>query len=293
MVTNALVNKPAAIETSRSARIMAASSSCFSPTLLAGKVAVVTGGATGIGFQIARAFVEHGAKVALLSRDGDRLRQACSALGDTTVALDVVCDIVDPDAVAAAVARVRAHFGGIDMLVNNAAANFPSTAAKLRPSALSLVMDVVVLGTFQMTKAVLPSLLERGGGAILNITVPEPERGLPGFSHAGAAKAAVCSLTASLAQEWAPHGIRVNGIGPGPVPTEGLTRHMFGYEGPDWRAPWQSAEARVPLGRLGKPEDIANAALFLCSPAAAWITGVNLIVDGGARLSPALGLPQP
>jgi NAD(P)-dependent dehydrogenase (short-subunit alcohol dehydrogenase family) len=151
--------------------------------------------------------------------------------------------------------------------------------------ALRTVLDVDLIGTFQLTKQFLPDLIASGRGAVLSITVPQAHRGFPGYSHAGAAKAGVMSLTASWAREWGPLGIRVNSIAPGPVPTPGVAANMLG------RAPDAPGEAfgdvvgDIPLGRLGVPQDVASAAVFLCSQAASWITGVDLAVDGGLTVT--------
>ncbi len=257
----------------------------FREDLLAGRVALVTGGGTGLGAAIATAMAEHGAAVGLVSRSEEHVRGHARALRERGyAAAAATCDVRRPDEVASAVAAVSGELGPVDILVNNAAGNFRAPAEQITPNGFRAVVDIDLLGTFHVTREVVGAMIERGAGCILSITIADPARGFPGFSHAGAAKAAIAALTASWAREWGPHGIRVNAIGPGPIPTEGVTRHMLGGDG-DWRQVYAPIERATALGRLGTPADVANAALFLCSPAADFVTGLNLPVDGGLNLA--------
>jgi NAD(P)-dependent dehydrogenase (short-subunit alcohol dehydrogenase family) len=257
----------------------------FSPAALNGEVAVVTGGGSGIGYAIARDFVACGAEVVIASRSAERL-----AAAEVRIAADTgrpcgssPCDVRDE----ADVARLRDHvvnrYGPATIVVNNAAANFFVRAERMGRRALGAVLDTDLYGTFHVTRAFAEAMRHNSRGSIVNITLPMPERGFPGYAHCGAAKAAIASLTASWAYEWGPHGIRVNAIAPGPVPTEGVAANMLG--GADSSAAFASLTDRLPLRRLGTPGDISAAAVFLCSPAAGWITGCHLVVDGGTYLT--------
>ncbi|MEU4244972.1 SDR family oxidoreductase [Actinoplanes sp. NPDC026619] len=257
----------------------------YHPELLKGEVAVVTGGGSGLGYAIARDFTSLGAEVVITSRSADRLAEAEARIADETGqgCDSVPCDVRDEAEVGRLRDYVLARYGTATIVVNNAAANFFTRAERMTRRAFDVVVDTDLYGTFNVTRSLIPEMLAAGRGAVLNITVPMPEAGFPGFAHCGAAKAAIVSLTASWAYEWGPRGIRVNGIAPGPVPTEGVAANMLAMD--------NAAEAfadhtdTVPLRRLGRPEDISAAAVFLCSPAAQWVTGQNLIVDGGVYLN--------
>ncbi|KHD78397.1 hypothetical protein MB27_05275 [Actinoplanes utahensis] len=257
----------------------------YHPELLEGEVAVITGGGSGLGYAIARDFVSLGAEVVITSRSADRLADAEARISDETGRScdSVPCDVRDEADVSRLRDYVLARHNGATIIVNNAAANFFNRAERMTRRAFDTVVNTDLYGTFNVTRSLIPEMLAAGRGTILNITVPMPEVGFPGFAHCGAAKAAIVSLTATWAYEWGPRGIRVNGIAPGPVPTEGVAANMLAVD--------NAAEAFadhtgfVPLRRLGRPEDIAAAAVFLCSPASSWVTGQNLIVDGGVYLN--------
>jgi NAD(P)-dependent dehydrogenase (short-subunit alcohol dehydrogenase family) len=257
----------------------------FADDLLAGQVAVVTGGSAGIGLAIASAFAELGADVAIASRSQERLAEAASRLAAATGRLcsTFVCDVRDEAAVEALRDQVDQRYGDATIVVNNAAANFRMAAERMTARALETVVDIDLIGTFNVTRAFVGGMIESGGGAILNVVVPEAERGFPEFSHSGAAKAGILSLTRSWAREWGPRGIRVNAVAPGPVPTDGVTSNMLGRTSAE--DTFSDRLATVALGRLGTPDDIAAAAAFLCSPAASWITGICLNVDGGMNIA--------
>lgn len=262
--------------------------SLLAPDLLKGEVAVVTGGASGIGLGIARNMAALGADVVIAGRSAERLAVAAAVLeADTGVpCATFVCDVRDQEMVAGLRDHVLTMFGTVTIVVNNAAANFKMPADRMTLRAFSTVLDVDLVGTFLVTRAFVADMIGNGGGAVLNIVVPDAERGfpIPGYSHSGAAKAGIISLTRSWAREWGPHQIRVNALGPGPVPTDGVTRNMLGL-GDDVDRAFASSVDRIPLGRLGTVEDIAMAGCFLCSRAAAWITGVSLNVDGGMNVA--------
>ena len=257
--------------------------SLFRDDALSGMTAVITGGGSGIGLGIAMAFSACGATVVITSRSADRLAAAEVTIADATGRLpsSFPCDVRDEDAVRELHDFVLTRHGPVTTVVNNAAANFRMPAARMTRRALETVMDIDVFGTFTVTKEFFPDMVDAGNGVVLSITVPSAERGFPEFSHMGAAKAAITSLTCSWAREWGRHGIRVNAIAPGMVPTPGVTANMLGKNEDTTADAFAEHRWLVPLGRLGLPEDIASAAVFLCSPAASWITGATLTVDGG------------
>jgi peroxisomal 2,4-dienoyl-CoA reductase len=257
----------------------------FRPGLLSGQVALITGGGTGIGYGIAEILVELGARVVLASRKADRLAAAVEKLGASASA--EALDVRDADAVKAAVGRVAATHGRIDVLVNNAAGNFYAPSETLSPNAWRSVVEIDLFGTFFCSQAVAPVMRAAGGGRIVNISMTLHYRGWPQMAHATAAKAGVDALTRTLAVEWAPSKIRVNAIAPGPIPTEGVRK---AFTQPAGGTPVdvimdEHARRNIPLGRWGTPADIGNMVAYLASPAGDWITGSIFVVDGGEWLS--------
>ena len=187
-------------------------------------------------------------------------------------------DVRDPAAVEQAVEQAAALAGRLDILVNNAAGNFLCLAEDLSPNGFGTVVDIDLKGSFHASKAALPHLKARGG-VVLNISSTLQYFGTAAQLHVSAAKAGVDALTRVLAVEWGRYGVRVNGIAPGPVAeTEGVRRLLVGPAK-------ETAVGSTPLGRLGSIEDVSNAALFICSDAAAFVTGVTLVVDGGLWLA--------
>src|SRR5713101_757650 len=253
----------------------------FDAELLKGRVALVTGGGTGICRGIALAFAKHGCDVAITSRKLEHLeptRDELRALGVRAVAR--AADVRDPAAVNEMVAAVAAELGRIDILINGAAGNFICLAENLSPNGFGTVVDIDLKGTFNVSRAALPHLKAQGG-SVLNISATLPYLGTMGQAHASAAKAGIDALTRTLAVEWGPHRIRVNGIAPGPIEgTEGVRRLTN-------EKSRESAQRLNPLGRMGTVDDIANAALYLCSDAASFVNGVTLVVDGGLWLRSA------
>ena len=251
----------------------------FEPDLLQGRAALVTGGGTGICRGLSLALAAHGCDVAITSRKPDHLeptRREIEALG--VRALAAAGDVRDPAAVDAAVARTIDAFGRLDVLVNGAAGNFLCRAEDLSPNAFGAVVDIDLKGTFHTCRAALPHL-KKQGGVVLNVSATLHYLGTAAQLHVSAAKAGVDALTRVLAVEWGEYGIRVNGIAPGPISgTEGVRRLLVGPAR-------ERAEAATPLGRLGTIDDVCDAALFLCSGAAAFVTGVTLVVDGGLWLA--------
>jgi NAD(P)-dependent dehydrogenase (short-subunit alcohol dehydrogenase family) len=249
----------------------------FRPDLLAGKVALVTGGGTGLGFAMADAFAAHGADVAIASRKAEHLEPAAKQLeARGRRVLWRTCDVRQPEQVQALMDAVRDEMGGLDLLVNNAAGNFLVEAEKLSPNGWRAVLGIVLDGTFLCSRAAFP-LLKQRKGSILHIVATYAWSAAPATAHSGAAKAGVLNLSNTLAVEWAQHGIRSNCIAPGPVDTPGASGQLF----PSPEAKAQVGKV-VPLGRFGAPEDIAHAALYLAS--APYVTGTCLVVDGALSL---------
>ncbi|MBN9389913.1 MAG: SDR family oxidoreductase [Chloroflexi bacterium] len=246
------------------------------------QVAIITGGGTGMGKAMALNFAQLGAKIVVASRKLENLeatvREIEAAGGE---ALAVQTDVRDPAQVANMVERTKERFGGIDILINNAAGNFVARAEDLSPNAWNAVVGIVLNGTWFCTQAVAKEMMAQGrGGKMVNIIATYVWTGGPGTAASAAAKAGVLSLTQSLSVEWARHNIRINAIAPGPVATENTTRQLFG--GGDLIA---RIAKEVPLGRFGDVDEIANAAAYLVSDYAAYVTGTCLTVDGGSMLN--------
>ena len=250
----------------------------FADNILQGKVAFVTGGATGITGGIARAFSEAGARLAITSRKEENLiamKQFIEENGGECFA--VAADVRDYAAVENAIAKTIEHYGKIDIVVNGAAGNFLCKADELSANGFGTVVDIDTKGTFNVCRAAFEEL-KKSKGQILNISATLHYLATPMQIHVSAAKAGVDAITRNLSVEWGRHGIRVNGIAPGPIEdTEGMKRLLP----PELK---DKLTRRIPLQRFGKIKDIENAALFLTSDAASYINGVTLVVDGGQWL---------
>ena len=250
----------------------------FADNILQGKVAFVTGGATGITGGVARAFVEAGAKIAITSRKIENLeamKQTIQAIGGEC--FTVVADVRDFEAVENAIAKTVEHYGKIDIVVNGAAGNFLCKAEDLSPNGFGTVVDIDTKGTFNVCRAAFEEL-KKSCGQILNISATLHYLATPMQIHVSAAKAGVDAITRNLSVEWGRHGIRINGIAPGPIEdTEGMKRLLL----PELK---DKLTKKIPLQRFGRIADIENAALFLTSDAASYINGVTLVVDGGQWL---------
>ena len=253
----------------------------FATRVLDGQTALVTGGGTGIGLAIARALGKLGATVALASRDEAHLADGASSLADDGITTHTVqVDVRDATAVDRMVADVLSRTGRIDILINNAAGNFICRAEDLSPNGWNAVIGIVLNGSFYCSRAVGRHLIERGGGgSIVSILANYAWTGSAGTIHSASAKAGVMAMTQTLATEWARHRIRVNAIAPGPIESPGAAKQLWASD-----AAVDAITKGVPLGRWGKPEEIADAVSFLVSPYASYITGEVLTVDGGQWL---------
>ena len=255
--------------------------SFYKPDLLKGRAALVTGGGTGICRGIAQALADAGCDVAITSRKQEHLDPTVDELKRAGVrAIGAAGDVRDPAAVEAVVKNTADTFGGIDILINGAAGNFICLAENLSPNGFGTVVDIDLKGTFNVSRAALPHLKARRG-VVLNISATLQLLGTVAQSHASAAKAGVDALTRALAAEWGPYGIRVNGLAPGPVgDTEGVRRLTT-------PAAREKINEQCPLGRLATIDEVASAAVFLCSEASSFVTGVTLVIDGGLWLRSA------
>ncbi len=251
--------------------------SALPPETFDGCVVVVTGGGTGLGKGIAMEFARLGAKIAVWSRSPEHLeagRRAIEAVGST--AITVGCDIREPDQVAGAFDDTVDRLGLPDILINNAAGNFPIPAEDLSPNGWRAVTRIVLDGTFFCCREFGRRHITAGTpGNIVNVGASYSWTGGPGFAHSAAAKAGVKNLTETLAVEWAPYGIRVNYLVPGLIPHDDEPEQIKNVPGRG------GAEgATIPAGRIGYPREFGWAATFLASPYAAYVTGSTLIVDG-------------
>lgn len=243
---------------------------------LENKVAIVTGGSRGIGRAIALLFAEAGANVAVVSRTQAELEKVAEEIGRLgRESLAVQANIAVKSEVDGMVARVVERFGGVDILVNNAAVNVMRPLLELREDGWDKVMGVGLKGYFFCTQAAARSMVSRRGGNIINIVSDAAVKAAPALGVYGIAKAGVLMMTRLFAVDLAPHNIRVNAIGPGMVKT-GFSQPMWGN--PDIR---KMIEAGIPLGRIAEPEEIAAVALFLASDAASYVTGDTVFADGG------------
>ena len=251
---------------------------------LDGKVALVTGGARGIGRAICVALADAGAKVAA----ADLLIEGAAESASAIKGMPVQMDVTDFDGIAAAVSQVELELGGIDILVNNAGVFNMASIDKITPDDYRRQYDVNVGGTLFACQAVVPAMRKRGGGAIINVSSQAGRRGEPNVTLYCSTKAAVISITQSLALELADEDIRVNAIAPGVVDTpmwDVVDAQFAEYENKPVGQKKREVGESVPLGRMGDPRDIADPCVFLASDAARYITAQTLNVDGGNWMS--------
>ena len=253
-----------------------------------GKTVLVTGGGTGLGKAIAVEFARLGAAVAVLSRKPEHLAAGVAAIEAAGArGLAVQADIRQPEAVTAAFDKIESLLSLPEVLVNNAAGNFPVPAEDLSPNGWRTVVDIVLNGTFVCSREFGRRHIAAGTpGSILNIGASYAWTGGPGFAHSSAAKAGVKNLTETLAVEWAPYGIRVNGLVPGLFPHEDEVAAIRAVP-----ERGKQEDARSPAGRVGRPRELGWAATFLASPFAAYVTGHTMVVDGANWQRRAMLLP--
>lgn len=251
----------------------------FAPGIFDGEVAVITGGGTGIGLATGCEIIRLGGSVAICSRKQDNVDAGVAelaAIAGPERVYGATCDIREAEQVAAFVAGVMERFGRIDILVNNAGGQFPSPAQMITPKGFLAVVKNNLVGTFTMTREIAErAMIPRRRGRVVNVTA-NVYRGFPGMAHTGAARAGVENLTKTLAVEWAQFGILVNAIAPGIIYSSGTSKYP-----PEIVAHGVKA---TPLKRYGSVDETAAAIIFLCSPAAQFITGATLRQDGGQAL---------
>ena len=244
-------------------------------------IALVTGGGTGLGRATSLALAETGRPVALFSRSAEHVESAAEEIRSRGGrALALTGDVRDPAAVEDAVARIEREFGAIGILVNNAAGNFLVPAEDLTPNGFRAVVEIVLHGTWFCSSSVGKRMLARGRGTMVNVVATYAETGMPGVVHSAAAKGGVLSLTRTLAAEWGSRGIRVNAVAPGIMVTEGAAKNLqFADPGTQ-----RKLIGTLPARRLATLEEVAGAIVWLCSPAADYVTGTCLTIDGGMSL---------
>lgn len=246
-----------------------------SPFSLAGHHALITGGGSGLGLATARCFVAAGARVTIVGTDASKLEAASAELGGEATGL--VFDVTRTEEAAAFAGRVEAERGAVSILVNNAGQTIKKPIDDMTPADVEAVLDVHVVGAYALSRAFLPQLARRRDSSILFTASMASFLGVPFVIGYSAAKAAHVGMVRAMATELAPRGVRVNGVAPGWVDTP-LFRGATAAD-PARRA---KIDARIPLGRLAEPSDIGWAMTYLASPAAAYVTGHVLVVDGGA-----------
>ncbi len=253
----------------------------FKDGILKGKVALVTGGASGIGYGISHRLARAGADIVIASRRVEKCEEVAKELEAAygIKAMGVALDVRDSENVNAAFAQAVESMGRLDILVNNAAGNFYYPAEKLSDNQWKAVLEIDLYGTFYCCRAAMPYLKE-DGGTIVSTSMTLHHNGWVGMVPACSAKAGIDAMTKTLALEWARFGIRVNAVAPGPIITEGVKK-AFAMGGS-----FDDQKDTIPLGRAGEPEEIGNMVVFMASEAGSWMTGSIVTLDGGECLSP-------
>jgi len=248
----------------------------FNKDLFGNKIVLVTGGGSGIGFTIAKQFLEHGATVYIASRKQERIDKAVAELSAFGNCKGAVLDIRQVDQVEQIAQQIKNDYGRLDILINNAGGQFPSPAEDISTNGWNSVINNNLNGTFYVTQSMAKHFfIPQKHGTIVNI-VANMFRGFPGMVHTGAARAGVDNLTKTLAVEWAKYNIRINAIAPGIIKSTGLDQYP-----PEFL---KNITDTIPTKRMGTVEEVAYPTLFLASPYAAFVTGETLYVDGGNRL---------
>ncbi|MCF8276592.1 MAG: SDR family oxidoreductase [Flavobacteriales bacterium] len=251
----------------------------FKEGLFREKVVLITGGGTGIGLRIAREFGLLGAKLIIASRNREKLDAGLKILHDDgSEAIALECNIRDEDSIKACVSAAIETYGRIDVLVNNGGGQFPSPAEFINRKGWHAVIETNLTGTFFLTQEVFNQSFSKNGGSVINITM-DNRNGFPMLAHSAAARAGIQNLTMSLANEWGKHGVRINSISPGTIESSGLDTYA-----PQFQEYVRGYGKNNQHFRLGTEAEVAGAVVFLSSPAAAFITGINLAVDGGESI---------
>ncbi|MBO9627447.1 MAG: 3-oxoacyl-ACP reductase FabG [Microbacterium sp.] len=242
-------------------------------TLLAGRTAIVTGGAQGIGFAIARAFAREGARVVIGDLSVEGGRAAAEALGGESVAIAVPCDVASASEVGRLIEVATGRFGRLDVMVNNAGITRDATMRTMTEEQFDEVIAVHLKGCWNGTRLAAAAMREQRSGSIINLSSISGKAGMAGQTNYSAAKAGIVGLTKAAAKELAHHGVRVNAIQPGLIRsamTEALPQPI-----------WDQKVAEIPMGRAGEPDEVASVALFYASELASYMTGTVAEVTGG------------
>ena len=247
----------------------------FAEQLFSKKIVLVTGGRSGIGFEIAKSFLSYGATVFIASRKKDQLHKAAKKLNEYGPCYPHACDIRKPEEIEVLSAFIQKEKGRLDILINNAGGQFPAPAHVMEEKGWAAVINNNLNGPFFVSQKMANTFfIPQKGGRIVNITA-NVKNGFPGMAHTGAARAGVENMTKTLGQEWAAFGIRVNAVAPGTIATTGLDQYPQMIQDH-----FKEQEKQHPMKRFGTAQEVANAVLFLSSPLADYISGVTLAVDG-------------
>ena len=256
----------------------------LSPGCFSGKTALITGGGTGLGLAVATRMGNLGANILCVSRDTKHHQELLDrGRADGFEVWNAALDVREPKEVKRVVREGAAQFGGIDILINNAAGNFLCPALALPPKGFKAVVDIALNGVFYVSREV-GRIMRKTGGSIVNISAPYAATGKPGVVHSACAKAGVDALTRTLAAEWASLGIRVNAVSPGPFFSKGAADRLWPSEEME-----QAVLDQIPLGRFGDADEVADLVCLLAGPDTPWLTGTILVADGGWSLPQPLG----
>lgn len=245
------------------------------PFSLTGKLALITGGGTGLGLGMAHAIIQAGGKVVITGRTADTLKEACDRLGPGSAYIEH--DINELDSIPGLVDEVESRFGPIEILINNAGNHLKKSALETSDDGFAGILQTHVQGGFSLARECARRMIPRKSGSILFISSMSAIMGIPGIVAYTAAKTAVAGMVRALASEWSPHGVRVNSITPGWIKSD-MSEKALGGDPPRK----QKIMSRIIMGHMGSAEDIGWAAVYLSSPAARYVTGLDLRIDGGA-----------